>query len=225
MILAAFLISTAGVLLALAMIQGAQKAAHDKAREALRAELSGFLDGVEASDAEHASGTFDGMKVELELGHYEIRYTVYLTPAVLRYAELVERFAPADLRRRMFELELSVEPAASDTNAKNPDRVIGSVAREPGLPENLVTIANRLPVVSEIRALRAHAPGELLTRLETAHSAYDVDQILLQLAQHFPDAPETEEAVEIAAEREHGHPDRVRERAQQWLRGAQTQRA
>jgi len=220
MILAAFLISSAAILLVLALMAGAQQAAREKARETLLAEVSGFLDGAEAKDDEHASGTYQGMRVELELGHHDIFYSVTLAPAVIRYSELVERFGSEVLKRRMAELSLSVEPGANDKSPKVKDRIIGVVPREPGLSENLVTIANRLPIMSQIRALRSHAPGELLERLASARSAYDVDQILLQLAEHFPNAPETEEAVEIAAEREHGHPDRVRARAQTWLNRA-----
>jgi hypothetical protein len=217
MILAAFLISSAVVLVALALMAGAQEAAREKARETLLAEVSGFLEGAAAKDSEHASGTYQGMHIELELGHHDIFYSAVLPPAIIRYSELVARFASDDLKRRMAELAITVEPAANEKSAKLKDRVHGTVPREPGLSENLVTIANRLPIIAEVRALRSHAPGELLERLASAHSAYDVDQILVQLAEHFPNAPETEEAVEIAAEREHGHPDRVRARAQKWL--------
>lgn len=227
MILAAFAITTAAVLFALALIAGAQRAARQKARESLQAELAGFLDRAEASDGDHGSGYHDGMKVDVALGHHEITYSVELPPAVLRYSELLERFGTPELARELFELDLAVEPAAGAKPAVSgvagrpathiKDRLVGSVAREPGLAENLVTIANRLGVAERVRELRNHAPGALLDRLVDAHSAYDVDEILLQLARHFPDAPETEEAIEIAAEREHGHPDRVRARAQQWL--------
>lgn len=220
MILAAFLISTAAVLLALAAIAGAQRAAQEKARENLEREVSSFLEGARATDGEHASGTFDGMKVDIALGHHEIDYTIELPPAVLRYSELVERFGDDELKHTLYMLGLTVEPAPG-APGKAKDRLVGSVPREPGLGENLVTIANRLAVAQTVRALRKHAPGELLERLAGAHSAYDIDQILIQLTQHFPDAPETEEAIELAAEREHGHPDRVRARAQQWLTRAQ----
>lgn len=226
MILAAFAISTAAVLFALALIAGAQRAAREKARESLRAEVSGFLERAEASDGEHASGYYDGMKVDIALDHHEIAYSVELPPAVLRYADLLERFGTSELKHELFELDLTVEPAAGAVqgvpSAGRPatvvkDRLVGSVAREQGLGENLVTIANRLGVAERVRDLRNHAPGALLDRLVDAHSAYDIDEILLQLTRHFPDAPETEEAIEIAAEREHSNPDRVRNRAQQWL--------
>lgn len=226
MILAAFAISTAAVLFALALIAGAQRAAREKARESLRAEVSGFLDKAVASDGEHASGYHDGMKVDIALDHHEITYAVELPPAVLRYADLLERFGAPELKRELFELDLTVEPAAGAFTGipsagraatQIEDRLVGSVAREQGLGENLMTIANRLGVAERVRDLRNHAPGALLDRLVDAHSAYDIDEILLQLTRYFPDAPETEEAIEIAAEREHGHPDRVRARAQQWL--------
>ncbi|HRE90029.1 MAG TPA: hypothetical protein PK095_12925, partial [Myxococcota bacterium] len=144
----------------------------------------------------------------------------------LRYADLLERFGTPELKRELFELDLTIEPPAGTASglpsAGRPatvvkDRLVGSVAREPGLGENLFTIANRLGVAERVRALRNHAPGALLDRLVDAHSAYVIDEILLQLTRHFPDAPETEDAIEIAAEREHSNPDRVRNRAQQWL--------
>lgn len=216
MILAAFLISSAAVLVILALIAGAQNAAREKAKDTLQQEVSGFLEHAEAHDADHASGYFDGMKVEIALGHHEIGYTVELPPAVLRYSELLARYATDSHRHELFELGLTIEPAAG-ASPKIKDQVVGSVPREPGLSENLVTIANRLEAAQRVRALRNHAPSALLDRLVEAHSAYDVDQILLQLTRFFPDAPETEEAIELAAEREHGHPDRVRARAHQWM--------
>jgi hypothetical protein len=209
MVLAAFLISSAAVLVALALIQGAQNSAKAKAREALEAEISTFIDDVKASDDEHATGRFEGLPVTFAIGHYQIDYTVQLPHSVLPFSELAERFASPALKRKMKELEMTID-------AK--DRIVGSVAREPGLGENLVTIGNRLPVALELVALRVHAPGVLLSRLESARSAYDIDQILVALTTHFPEAPETEEAIEVAASREHAHPDRIRERANRWLK-------
>ncbi len=211
MVLAAFLISSAAVLVALALFQGAQNAAKAKAREALEAELSTFLTDVEASDEEHAKGRFEGFEVSFDIGHYQIDYSVQLPASVLPFSELVERFAPSSLKTQLKELELSVD-------GKN--RLIGSVAREPGLSENLVTIGNRLPLALEVAALRTHVPGVLLSRIENARSAYDIDQILVAMTTHFADAPETEEAIEVAAAREHAHPDRIRERANRWLNRA-----
>jgi len=207
MVLAAFLISTAGILLALGLIQGAQKATREHGRESLEAELSAFLDGATASDAEHGKGTYEGMPVAIELGHHEVTFTVQLEPAIIPYRELVERHAPDGLASRIRELALTID-------AK--DRVTGAVPREPGLSENLVSVANRMPAVAAVRALRKYAPGELLTRVDRAHSSADVDHLLLQLTQHFPHAPETQDAIDLAAEREHGHPERVRERAERW---------
>lgn len=208
MVLAAFLISTAGVLFALALIQGAQRAAREKARANLEGELASFLDGATARDAEHGSGTYEGLPIEIALGHHEITFDVQLDPAIIPYRELLERHGRGDLARRLVELGLTV-----DAN----DRVRGSVPREPGLGENLVTIANRLPVVAQVRALRRFAPGELLTRIDRTHSAAEIDRILIDLGRHFPNAPETQDAIELAAEREHGHPDRVRQRAERWV--------
>jgi len=208
MVLAAFLISTAAVLLGLGLIRGAQNAAREQGRGALENELAGFLDGAKATDSEHGTGSYEGLPVTLTLGHFEVAFEVQLEPAIIPYKELVERHAPAALKSRIAELSLTID---------GKDRVRGAVPREPGLGENLVSIANRLPTVAALRALRKFAPGELLTKVDRAHSSADVDQILLQLTQHFPNAPETQDAIDLAAEREHGHPERVRERAARWL--------
>lgn len=207
MVLAAFLISTAGILLALGLIQGAQKAKQEQARESLQGELATFLEGAKATDADHGSGSYDGLPVVVTLGHHEVGFAVQLESAIIPYRELVERHAPAALKMRLAELSLTID-------AK--DRVSGALPREPGLAENLVSVANRLPTVAAVSALRRHAPGELLGRIDRAHSSADVDQILLQLTKHFPDAAETQDAIDLAADREHGHPERVRERAERW---------
>lgn len=212
MVLAAFLISTAGVIVALALIQGAQHAKREHARESLEQELATFLDGASAADAEHGHGSYQGLRVDVTLGHYEVRFTVQLEPAIIPYQGLVERHAPEVLKTRLEELGLTLDAE---------DHVHGAIPREPGLGENLVSVANRLPAVAAVRDLRVHAPAELLDRIDAVHSSAEVDEILLQLTQCFPDAPETEEAIELAAEREHGHPDRVRERAQRWLMRSQ----
>jgi hypothetical protein len=208
MIVAAFLISTAGVLAALALIQGAQRAKREHAREMLAKELATFLEGAKATDDEHGSGSYEGMAVRLTLGHYEVAFEVQLEPAIIPYLSLVERHAPAELKTRLDEFGLTLD---------DKDRVVGSVPREPGLEENLVSVANRLPAIAAVAALRRHAPSELLARIDRARSSAEIDQLLLQLAEHFPHAPETQDAIELAAEREHGHPERVRQRAERWL--------
>lgn len=208
MVVAAFLISTAVILLALGAVQGAQAQARERGRETLQKELATFLDDAKASDADHGSGTYEGLPVTLTLGHYEVSFEVQLPPAIIPYHELVDRHAPAELKLRLDDLSLKIDAR---------DRVTGTVPREAGLEENLVSVFNRLATVSAVRGLRKYAPGELLTRIDRAHSSADIDQILLQLTQHFPDAPETQDAIDLAAEREHGHPERVRERAARWL--------
>lgn len=208
MVLAALLISSAAVLVALALIAGAQDAARERGRQTLEGELVTFLDGATASDAEHGKGTFEGMPVTIVLGHHEVTFSVQLPTAIVPYRELLERHGSHALKARIQDIGLTLD-------AK--DVVSGGVPREPGLEENLVSIYNRLPVVSALHALRSHAPGELLTRLDRAHSSADIDQLLLHLTKHFPDAPETQDAIDLAAEREHGHPERVRERANRWL--------
>lgn len=208
MVLAALLISSAAILVALALIAGAQNAARERGRNMLQSELATFLDDANATDAEHGMGTYEGMPVSIALGHHEVTFEVQLPTAIVPYHELLERHGSHGLQARIQELSLTLD-------AK--DVVSGGVPREPGLGENLVSIYNRFPVVSALRGLRRHAPGELLTRLDRAHSSADIDQILLQLTKHFPDAPETQDAIDLAAERKHGHPERVRERANRWM--------
>lgn len=208
MVVAAFFVSLAGVLFLLAAYQGAQKAGVEKARLKLEGELGGFLDGAVAGDPEHGAGTFDGMATKITVGHFELTFEAKLPTAVIPYMELLERFGSADLKGRLYASGL--ELAAGDV-------VRGSVPREEGLGENLIAVANRLPLVAEVRELRARAPSALVARLDRAQAAREIDEILLALTEHFPTAPETAHAIEIAAHREHGNPERVRARAERWL--------
>ncbi|MCC6625730.1 MAG: hypothetical protein IT385_31130 [Deltaproteobacteria bacterium] len=208
MVLASFIISTAVVLLALGAIQAGRRAAHERDRRTLEDEVASFLDHARVPDPEHAEGSWRGMPLHLVLGHDEITYDVKLTPAVIPYKELLAKFGSPDL---VHELEVMGMTLGDD------DVLRGRVPREVGLGENLVTIENRLPLALRVLDLRKHAPGELVERIERARASRDIDAILIALAQHFPDSPEMEEAIERAAEREHAHPDRVRERAQGWL--------
>lgn len=208
MVLASFIISTAVVLLALGAIQAGRRAAHERDRRTLEDEVATFLDHPRVPDPDHAEGLWRGMPLTLTLRHDDIAYAVKLTPAVVPYKELLAKFGSPDLVHELAVLGMTLG---------DDDVLRGSVAREVGLGENLVTIENRLPVAARVRDLRRLAPGELVERIERARSSRDVDAILIALAQHFPDAPEMEEAIERAAAREHAHPDRVRERAQGWL--------
>jgi len=208
MVVAAFLISTVAILLALGAFQGAAAAARQRGRDVLRNELATFLEDAKATDADHGSGTFEGMPTTITLGHFAVTFKVQLPPAIIPYRDLLERHASEALKAQLADLTLTVD-------AK--DRVTGALPREAGLEENLVSVFNRLDTVAAVRGLRKFAPGELLTRVDRARSSADIDQILLQLTQHFPDAPETQDAIDLAAEREHGHPERVRERAARWM--------
>jgi hypothetical protein len=147
------------------------------------------------------------MPVKLDIEEDAIHFEVTLTPAVVSYKDLLAAHG-GDLAHELTVLAMDVSA----------DGVLrGAVPRETGLPENLVTVENRLPLAERVRELRRFAPAELNTRIDRARSTRDIDAILIELAQHFPDSPEMEEAIERAAEREHAHPDRVRERAQGWL--------
>ena len=67
MVLAALLISSAAILVALALIAGAQNAARERGRNMLQSELATFLDDANATDAEHGMGTYEGMPVSIEV--------------------------------------------------------------------------------------------------------------------------------------------------------------
>ncbi|MFO0744159.1 MAG: hypothetical protein U1F43_00605 [Myxococcota bacterium] len=207
MILAAFFISTAVVLLALGVIQAGRRAAHERERRFLESEVDDFLDDPKVPDAEHATGLWRGMPVRITVEHFVLSFDVTLTPAVVPYKDLMAKFAPG----------LGVRLAALGLRLDEHDKVHGEVPRETSLPENLVALEQRLPLVEEVRQLRSHAPGELVERIERARSSYEIDGLLIELTKHFPDAPETIEAIELAAERDHAHPERVRERAERWL--------
>ena len=207
MVIASFFISTAVVLLALGAIQAGRRAAHERDRAFLEQEVKTFLTDPKVPDAEHASGLWQGMPLDIGVGHDAITFSVRLTPAVVPYKELLDKFGGG------LAHELEVQGVTLD----DADTLHGTVPRETSLPENLVTVENRLPLAARVRDLRRFAPGELVQRIERARSTRDIDAILIELATHFPDSPEMEEAIERAAEREHAHPDRVRERAQGWL--------
>src|SRR5262245_45502216 len=100
MILAAFLISTAGVLFALFIIQSARHATREHARETLEGLLDGFLEGAVAKDSEHGTGTYHGMPVAVTLDHIDARFEVRFETAIVPYTELVERHAPPELKLR-----------------------------------------------------------------------------------------------------------------------------
>lgn len=127
--------------------------------------------------------------------------------AVMSYAALMKRHGGRELETRMRLLEVRVEG----------DRVIGQVPRENGLRESVITVEQRLPIAAEVRALRRHAPGELLDALECANSAYEVDTLLVHLAAHFRFSPEMSEAIEVAAERDPDFNLRVRTRVREWM--------
>jgi len=207
MIIAAFFISTAVVILLLGALQAGRNAKREQERKLLADELRSFLGDAHVPDPEHASGTWRDMKVEITIGHYSIDYVVTLVPAVIPYRDLMAKHAP----------QLEAELARDELRLDAKDQIHGSVPRETGLAENLVTVETRLALAQEVRLLRRFAPALLLERVERARSSVEVDATLIELAKHFPDAPEMELAIERAAEREHEHPDRVRERAQRWL--------
>lgn len=209
MVIASFFISTAIVLLALGAIQAGRRAAHERERRELEAEVETFLTDAKVPDPEHAEGTWRGMPVRITIGHYVLSFDVTLQPAVIPYKDLMAKHAP-ELAARLAGYGLRLEG----------DKVHGEVPRETMLAENLVSLENRLPHVEDVRALRRHAPAMLVERIERARSSADIDSILIELANHFPDAPEVEQAIERAAERDHQHPDRVRERAERWLKRA-----
>lgn len=208
MVVPAFFVTLAGVLLLLVVFQGAKKAGMERARRRLEHELQAFLRDASAASAERGTGTYEGMATAIAVRHHDIGFELCLPTAVVPYRELLERFGSADLKGRLY---------AAGVEVGSDDRVRGVVPREEGLGENLGAIANRLPLAGEIWALRARAPGALVARLERVQAAREIDEILLALTAHFPGAPETQQAIDVAAHREHGGGERVRERAERWL--------
>lgn len=208
MVIAALIIASLAVIVALGLFQGAQKAQREQTRQAIEREVQGFLTDVVVPDDTEARGTFQGASVRLSLGHYTISYEAQLPHVGVSWAELVERFAPPALRHKLEDLGLALTAT---------DSVSGAVPREPGLGETLVTIGVRLESLRGVMALSSHAPKVLLERLKAAHGSKEVDELLLALSYIFPKAPETEEAIKWAAHREHTDAARIRERAAQWL--------
>jgi len=208
MVIAAFIIASLVVIIALGAVQWTQKAQDELARVALERAVDTFLTDVNVPDRHYAEGRYDDLTVRIDAGHHEISFEVQLVPALVPYATLVSRFAQPQLVSQLAELHLKVTAA---------DTMRGSVPREPGLSETLVTIEKRLDVVHAIAALRKHAPAILLGQLKRAHDSREVDEMLLALAHAFPTAPETEDAIAHAAHLEHTDPARIRDRAAQWL--------
>lgn len=206
MIMASFLVGLAACMVLAGLMYGARDAMRERARVAMQRELANVLERPVATDAEHASGRFAGMEVTVHAGHDVVSAKVALPPAVLSYQELLERFGTDGLRERMVALRCRLT---------GDDQVELAVAREATLADSLATLGKRLQLVREVRELRRFAPAELLGRVPRVRSAYEIDQLLDQLSLHFPEAPETREAFEVAAAR--AGDKKLAERAREWL--------
>lgn len=208
MVIISFIVATGAALLMLLVLVGFNRATYVRGRIKMARELGCFLDDADVPDLNHGTGTWRGMPVRIALNHFSVDYEVELPYAVVPYRELVQRHASADLVQRLSALELRVD---------DQDLLVGSAPRENGLAENLITIEKRIALAAEVRALRAHAPRLLEQALERAHSSAEVDELLLALTTHYPDAVETAQAIETAVQRDPQFPDRIRERAAGWL--------
>lgn len=243
MVLASLMWATLGVLTLLVVLRAFNRATYRRGRAAMVSQLSRFLDDVnlpsdraavrlemksrsvgattapsadgplrlaqrmDSAGPDELMGRWDGMPVHLVLGPYDIEYAVALPHAVVSYAALLERHGSDELRARLGRLELEVEG----------DLLVGRVPRENGLLESLVTVEQRIPIAAEVRALRRHAPGELLDALENARSAKEIDTLLVHLAAHFRFSLEMSEAIDLAAERDPQFQMRVRSRVREWM--------
>ncbi len=211
MVVSSFIIATAAALLMLLVLVGFNRATYLRGRIKMARELACFLDDADVPDLNHGSGTWRGMPVRIALNHFSIDYQVDLPYAVVPYRELLERHGGQDLAQRLRALELRVDEH---------DRLVGSAPRENGLAESLISIEKRIALAAEVRALRAHAPRQLELALERAHSTAEVDELLMAMTTHYPDAVETAQAIETAVLREPQFPDRIRERVAGWLQHA-----
>jgi hypothetical protein len=221
MVIAAFFIASAVIILALGAFQGAARAQQEKTRASVAETLGLFLTDVEVPETGPATGKLvavgpEGARshgpiaVQVTLGHHTVTFEAQLPNVMVRYAELVERFASAELRAELHDLQLAVGGR---------DTVSGSLALEPVLTDTLVTLERRLALVKAVADLAAKAPIVLLERVRTAHGSRDLDDLLLALAYAFPQAPETEAAITHATTLvgHHKHDgDRIRERAAEW---------
>lgn len=206
MITASFLVGLAACLVLVGLMYGARDAMRERARASMQRELAHVLERPVATDAENASGSFAGMDVKVTAGHDIVAVKVALPPAVLPYQELLDRFGSDALRERM---------AAQGCKLTAADRAEIAVTREATLADSLATLGKRLELVREVRELRRFAPSVLLERVPRVRSAYEIDQLLDQLSLHFPEAPETREAFEVAAAR--AGDKKLAQRAHEWL--------
>ena len=207
MVIAAFFIASAVIILALGAIQGAARAQEAQSRLALEDAVRLFLSDVEVPDHTHAKGRFGAVGVEVAIGHHTVSFKATLPNAMVRFTELVERFASPVLRAELHTLQLELGPK---------DVVTGSIPLEPVVTDTLATLERRLALVNQVADLRAHAPAVLFERMQRAHSSRDVDELLLALTYAFPAAPETKAAIEHAAELEHTDTQRIIDRANGW---------
>jgi len=206
MVIGSFIFAIGGVLLVLIMLQGFNRATYERGRVKMARELYAFLDHVCAIDREHGEGTWRGMPVTIALNHYSINYTVALPVTGMSYRELLARHGGQALAGRLATLEMEVD----DDN-----RLVGSVPRENGLAESLITVEQRIAVAGEVRALQRYVPGELIKALETARSSREIDDLLELMMAHHAAAPEMADAIELAAQR---NPSNERQRELSQLR-------
>lgn len=207
MVLMSFFVATIVMLALLLVLKAFNRATYRRGRAAMLRELAESLDGVMASGLDHASGVWCGMPVRISLGTFSISYEVTLPYAVIPYEALLARHGSEELRVRLDRLELSVVG----------ERLLGSVPRENGLIESIVTVLQRVPLAAEVYALRRFASQELLVAVEAARTSYELDTLLIQLATWFRFSPEMSEAIEVMTMRDPDFERRVRSRAREWM--------
>ena len=162
MIVTSFFLAIIGVLLTLLVLLAFNRATYHRGRAMMARELGGFLEDAASPDADRGTGTWRGMPVRIAVNHYSVDFEVLLPYAIVQYPTLLSRYGGAELEARMRRLALSVDSA---------DRFIGSVPRETGLAECLVTVESRIAVAAEVRALREFAPRLLADTIDVPHSA------------------------------------------------------
>lgn len=210
MVIASFWVASAAVVVLLLVMSGFNRATYRRGRLAMARELGGFLEEADALDRDHGTGRWDGMPVRIAINHDAIDFAVVLPDVVVPYGVLLARYGGEDLAGRIYGLGLSVDGAG---------HLIGSVAREAGLAESLVSVETRIAVAGEVRALRRHVPRELVDAIDRAQATAEIDELLLTLATHFPTSELMAEGIERAVLREPHGAARIRAWAATWLSG------
>ncbi|MFT7580503.1 MAG: hypothetical protein ACI9MR_002174 [Myxococcota bacterium] len=192
MVIPALIISSAVVILFLGALAAGKQQMNEMGRQKLERFLGDHLEAAKATSPSLGTGKYDGMDVSVDVQHHYVEYTVQLEDVGVPYAELLTKYGSPELQAKLEGVGLSID--------KN-DRLVGRIPDEPDLGDKVAAVGGRVLLASEAQGLRSFAPKEMLSRIPNARTAFEVDGVLKAMTDHFPEAPETREAYELAVAR------------------------